>query len=80
LTLEKVLQTAGDAIGQVTQEDWMGFCQHVESLRKQCWEKNVFLPYMVDSVLMNLIFDQDSEGNPSTSEHAARRGLTPTRE
>jgi hypothetical protein len=30
LTLQKVLQTAGDATGQVTREDWMGFCQHVE--------------------------------------------------
>jgi hypothetical protein len=34
LSLQKLLQTAHDAIGQVNQEDWEGFCRHVESLEK----------------------------------------------
>jgi transposase len=35
LSLQKLLQTAHDAIGQVNQEDWEGFCQHIVSLEKQ---------------------------------------------
>jgi hypothetical protein len=34
LSLQKLLQTARDAIGQVNQEEWEGFCQHVESLER----------------------------------------------
>jgi hypothetical protein len=29
VALQKLLQTTNGAAGQVTQEDWKGFCQHV---------------------------------------------------
>jgi hypothetical protein len=44
LSLQKLLQMTNDAIGQVTQENWKGFCQHVESVEKQYWEKGGIVP------------------------------------
>jgi hypothetical protein len=77
--LQKVLQTTGDAIGQVTQGDWLGFCQSVESMRKQDWEKDGILTDAVDSILMTRSCCSDNKGNTSFSKGSPRIGLTPTR-
>jgi hypothetical protein len=50
LSLKKLLQTAHDAIGQVNQEDWEGFCQHIESLEKQYWEMDDIVPDVIVSI------------------------------
>jgi hypothetical protein len=47
LSLQKLLQTAHDAIGQVNQEDWEGFCQHVDSLEKLYWEMDGIVPNVI---------------------------------
>jgi hypothetical protein len=47
LYFQKLLQTTNDAIGQVNQENWEGFCQHVESEEEQCWEMDGIVPDMI---------------------------------
>jgi hypothetical protein len=73
LSLQKLLQTAHDAIGQVNQEDWEGFCQHVESLEKQNWEMDGIVPDVIDSIVNNLASDSDSVSE-SDSEGSASSG------
>jgi hypothetical protein len=68
LSLQKLLQTAHDAIGQVNQEDWKGFCRHVESLEKQYWEMDGIVPDVIDSIVINLGSDSDSERSTSSGE------------
>jgi hypothetical protein len=73
LSLQKLLQTALDAIAQVNQEDWVGFCQHVESLEKQYWEMDGIVPDVTDSFVINLGSDSDSVSE-SDSEGSATSG------
>jgi hypothetical protein len=74
LSLQKLLQTAHDAIGQVNQEDWEGFCRHVQSLEKQYWEMDSIVPDVIDSIVINLgsdrdsVSESDSEGSASSGE------------
>jgi hypothetical protein len=70
LSLQKLLQTAHDAIGQVNQEDWEGFCRHVESLEKQYWGMAGIVPDVIDSIVVNLGSDSDSV---SESDNGAAR-------
>jgi hypothetical protein len=72
LSLQKLLQTAHDAIGQVNQEDWEGFCQHIESLEKQYWEMDGIVPDVID-IIINLGSDSDSVSE-SDSEGSATSG------
>jgi hypothetical protein len=75
LSLQKLLQTAHDAIGQVNQEDWEGFCQHVEFLEKQCWEMDGIVPDVIDSIVINVGSDSDSDSvSESGSEGSACAG------
>jgi hypothetical protein len=70
LSVQKLLQTTHDAIGQVNQEGWEGFCQHVESLEKQYWE----MDGIPDVIVINLgsdsdsVSESDSEGSASSGE------------
>jgi hypothetical protein len=71
LSLQTLLKTSNDAIGQVTQEDWKGFCHHVESLEKQYWETYGIVPDVIDSIVINLSTDSDNEGSTSSGEDSS---------
>ncbi|KAJ4442357.1 hypothetical protein ANN_03943 [Periplaneta americana] len=66
LSLEKLRATTIDAIRNVTAEDWDGFCQHVETLEKQYWEKDGIVPDVIDSIIINLDTDSDSDNEASS--------------
>jgi hypothetical protein len=66
LSLQKLLQTAHDAIGQVNQEAWEGFCQHEESLEKTKLGNGWYCS-RCDSIVINL-GESDSEGSAYSGE------------
>jgi hypothetical protein len=74
LSLQKLLQTAHDVIGWVSQENWEGFCQQVECLEKQYWEMDGIVPDVIDSTVINLgsdsdsVRESDSEGSTSSGK------------
>jgi hypothetical protein len=71
LSLQILLKTSNDAIGQVTQEDCKGFCHHVESLEKQYWEMYGIVPDVIYSIVINLSTDSDNEGSTSSGEDSS---------
>jgi hypothetical protein len=57
-------------------KDWKGFCQHMESLEKQYWEKDGIVTNVIDNIIVSFICDSDrdsqneSEGSTSSGEYS----------
>lgn len=51
-----------NAINSVTQEDWIGYCNHVEKLEHEYWQRDCVMDIALDQFVINLRDDSDSDG------------------
>lgn len=59
MNLQKLLQVAEDSLSHVTKDDCQGYCKDVETLWKECWERDRVVPDVIGNIILHLNRDSD---------------------
>jgi hypothetical protein len=73
LSLKVLEEKTRAAVGQVTAEDWTGYCNHVVRLEQDYWEKDGLMEDTIDSFIIHLGEDSnDEDDNDNDDDDRAR--------
>jgi hypothetical protein len=52
LSLKRLLDLTTEGTATVTAKDWEGYCQHVEQLEQQYWERDGVVADVIDTIII----------------------------